>query len=71
MLIYLLKGDGVDILVEDEWQWYGEVEDVEAFGTQSVWQNFDGITDNKRGKCNAETILISGADSDNAIVTHS
>jgi len=52
------KGDGVDILVEDEGQGDGEVEDVEALGTDVVGQNLDGVGDDERREGNVvETVV--------------
>lgn len=38
-----IKGDGVDVLIEDEGERNCEVEYCETFGSQCEWQDFDGI----------------------------
>ena len=40
-----VEGDGVNILVEDERERDGEVEDDESLGTECVRENLDGVRD--------------------------
>lgn len=46
----LLERDGVDILVEDEGEGDGEVEDVETLGTEAVRKDLDGVGDDERSE---------------------
>jgi len=46
----LVKGDGVDILIENERQRDGEVEEGESLCSDGVRKNFDGVGDNERGE---------------------
>lgn len=50
---HVLKGDRVDVLVEDEGKRDGKVEDVETLGTQCVGQNFNGVRDDDGCEGNA------------------
>lgn len=43
----IVKGDGIDVLVEDERKGDGEVEDGEALGTNGEGQDLNGIGDDK------------------------
>lgn len=43
----LAERDGVDVLIEDEGQRDGEVEDGKALGAERVGQNFDSVADNE------------------------
>lgn len=47
------KGNRVNILVEDERQGDGKVEDGEALGTDLVGQNLDGVGDDERSEGDA------------------
>ena len=46
-----IKGDGVDILIEDERKRDGKVEEREAFGTKRERQNLDGVGNDEGGEC--------------------
>ena len=47
----LVKSDGVHILIEDEGQGDGEVEDGETLCAEMERQNFDGVRDNEWRVC--------------------
>jgi hypothetical protein len=46
----VVKRNRVDVLVEDERERDGEVEDVEALGTNGERQDLDGVRDDERSK---------------------
>lgn len=47
-----LQCDRVDVLVKDEGDRNDKAEDVEPFGTETVWQDFDRIRDNEGSERN-------------------
>ena len=49
----MLKGDRVDVLIEDEGKRDGKVEDVETLSTKAVWQDLDSVHDDERRECKA------------------
>ena len=46
-----IEGDGVDVLVENKGDGDDEVEDVETLGTETVWQDLDGVHDDEWREC--------------------
>ena len=55
---------GVDVLVEDERERDGEVEDVEALGTEAVGQDLDGVRDDegREGKTRSSYVSVVATD---------
>lgn len=53
----MLKGNRVNVLVEDKGEGDCEVEDVETFCTQGVRQDFNGVGYNDRRECDAKKLL--------------
>ncbi len=45
------ESNWVNVLIEDERAGDGEVEDVEAFGTEMEGQNLDSVRDDERREC--------------------
>ena len=46
----VVERDRVDVLVEDEGEGDGEVEDVETLGTERVGQDLNSVGNNERGE---------------------
>ena len=57
----LAEGDGVDVLVEDDGEGDGEVEDVETLGTKRVGQDLNGVGDNERSEGNTVCYISTNA----------
>ena len=54
-----IEGDRVDVLVENERERDGEVENGETLGTEREGQDFNGVGDDKRGEGNTMDEAIS------------
>ena len=54
-----IEGDGVDVLVEDERERDGEVENCEALGAKCERKDFNGVRHDQRGEGNTVMDVIS------------
>ncbi len=56
------ESDGVNVLVEDESQRDGEIENGKALGTDGERQDLNGVGHDKRGESDAETEVNKSVD---------